>query len=167
MKLFISVIVLIFVSLFVNKTVDAHVLKTDNAIGAILHVNPDDDPIAGEPTQFFFALKDKQNKFATDNCDCQIRITQNGKTLIQQNAQTDPDNKQALLFTYTFPQTNVYQVTLLGKSTSTNTFQPFSLTYDIRVAREKEGTNTNQNAPLLIVISAVIIGLTLAFIWKR
>lgn len=40
------------------QTASAHVLQTDGSIGAVLHVDPDDNPIIGEKATFFFDLKD-------------------------------------------------------------------------------------------------------------
>lgn len=154
--------------LFPIQIASAHVLKTDNTIGAILHVNPEDDPIAGEPTQFFFALKDTTNKFSTDNCNCTVRITQNGKTLEDGQGTIDPDYDQALLFTYTFTKKGMYQIAVIGKPEHEPTFQPFQLTYDIRVAREKETQDQSQSLPLLPILVSVIIGsILIAYFLKR
>lgn len=48
-------LVLVFTLLPLSKA-SAHVfiLDTTQATGAVLHINPDDDPIAGEKSQFFF-----------------------------------------------------------------------------------------------------------------
>src|SRR3989344_6963815 len=59
----------------------AHVLETDGNIGAILHVNPNDDPAALEPASFFFEFKDKSGQFNPSRCDCRVSITEAGKTI--------------------------------------------------------------------------------------
>ncbi len=32
----------------------AHILSTDGRIGAVMHIDPDDNPIAGQPTKVLF-----------------------------------------------------------------------------------------------------------------
>lgn len=168
-KTFIALLLFIFFTTFLfAQRAEAHVLKTDNAIGAILHIDPEDDPIAGKPSNFFFALKDKQNHFATTDCNCTITIKQNGKILTQQTTTADPQNKTTIIFTYTLPQKNIYEVILNGKPKNKNTFQSFSLTYDIRVDREKQETDKPQSTPLLMIILGSIIGGALLIIfWKN
>lgn len=41
----------------------AHVLVSDesNTVGAVLHITPDDDPIAGESAHIFFDVQDKNS----------------------------------------------------------------------------------------------------------
>src|SRR5689334_16513316 len=91
LKLFIAFSFLIF-SLFLPQKVSAHILKYDGSIGAVLHVNPDDDPIAGETTGFFFEFKDKKNKFLPENCDCLVRVTKEGSEIYSQDLFKDNPN---------------------------------------------------------------------------
>lgn len=118
----------------------AHVLKTDGSIGAVIHVSPEDDPIAGESTDFFFEIKDKKGKFGPKSCDCKGIILQGDKEiysapLFQNN--TDPSLENAS-FSFVFPEKNIYKVRVSGKPTKTGAFESFTLTWDIRVARESE-----------------------------
>src|SRR6185369_15266285 len=76
-----------------TKTSQAHILKYDGDIGAVLHVDPDDDPIAGQPTNFFFEFRDKTNKFVSGDCNCTVTITEEGRELYSSNlfsGNTDP-----------------------------------------------------------------------------
>ncbi len=54
-------IVLFCIVILPGSTVGAHVLVTDEekSTGAILHVIPDDDPIAGKKSTLFFDIQDK------------------------------------------------------------------------------------------------------------
>lgn len=139
-----------FSLLFCVTKVSAHVLKIDGNIGATLHIDPDDDPIAGEQSGFFFEFKDKQNAFTPVGCDCTFSISESGKEiysqpLFQNNSQPSLDNASVF---FTFPQRDVYQVKVTGKPLVQNAFQPFVLTYDVRVAREATPTpppTTSQN----------------------
>jgi hypothetical protein len=44
----------------------AHVLLSNNTVGGVLHIDPEDDPIAGQPAKFYIELKDKQNQFTLE-----------------------------------------------------------------------------------------------------
>ncbi len=151
----------------------AHILKTDGNIGAVLHIDPDDDPFVGQQASFFFEFKDKQNKFTPQNCDCTFSITEDGKEifsqpLFQNNSSPSLDNASVF---FTFPEKNVYQVKVTGKPNPADAFQKFTLTYDVRVARTTNSSTTTQGTQatntnwfsthIPHVIGGIIIGLFL------
>lgn len=152
LKWTIKFLVLLFAFSIVNSqlsisSVSAHALKTDGNIGAILHIDPDDDPIAGSQSGFLFEFKDKQNKFTPQNCDCTFSIIEDGKEIyvqpLFQNNQ-NPSLDSASVF-FTFPERNVYQIKVAGKPTPSDAFQPFSLVWDVRVARAAPNIATNSS----------------------
>jgi hypothetical protein len=112
----------------------AHVLQTDGSIGAVLHLEPEDDPIIGQPAQFFFEFKDKDHKFSPKECECFVFVLQDGKEIYRQPL-FDPVTLDTS-FSYTFVQKGVYTIKVVGKPIVAHAFQPFSLTYDRRVTRE-------------------------------
>jgi hypothetical protein len=118
---------------------EAHVLQVDGSIGAVLHIDPDDDPIANAPATFFFDFKDTQNQFQIPDCNCTVTVSSNGKTLFSENLNNTADVKTASTsasFSYTFPAEGIYAVVAQGAPVSGKQFQSFTLTYDIRVDRE-------------------------------
>lgn len=128
------------------RTVSAHVLKTDGSIGAVIHVSPDDDPVARTSTDFFFDIKDKSSKFSPDTCDCKAAIIQGGKEIYSaplfQNS--NGPSLDSASFSFTFPEKDVYKVQISGKPTTPNAFQPFTLSWDLRVAKEANAATGNQ-----------------------
>ena len=112
----------------------AHILKTDGQIGAILHVDPDDDPFIGQPASLYFELKDTSGQFSAANCTCQVDIATDGKSLVKQPG--TPSTTNGIGFSYTFPSAGVYTLTLTGQPVTPGAFQPFTLVYAQRVARE-------------------------------
>lgn len=137
MKRIVFLFLTICLSLFCPATVAAHVLKVDGSIGVIIHVSPDDDPIAGQESEFFFEFKDKEGKFSPEKCDCSISITTNGNEIVREqlfSTNTDASLKNAN-FSYVFPQKGVYIISLIGTPYTPDMFQKFSLTYDLRVER--------------------------------
>lgn len=162
----IALVIFLMIFTWQLPIVEAHILKTDGSIGAVLHIDPEDDPIAKEPSYFFFEFKDKENKFQPSACNCKITIFEAGKEIYHQplsesNINSDSSN---FSFTYIFPEKNIYTIEILGKPYLEGDFQPFNLKYLVRVANESP--LTNQNLPtkktwisshLIILISGGII----------
>lgn len=145
MKNFKLLLSILFVSaLFFPSLAFAHLLKSDGNIGAVLHIDPDDDPIAEQQAGLFFEFKDKQGKFSSQNCDCTFSIIEGGKELFSQplfQNNNNPDLANASVF-YTFPEKNVYQVKITGKPNTPGAFQAFNLSFDVRVDKEAPVTTS-------------------------
>ena len=144
-----KILLTILLFLFSVSPASAHVLKIDGSVGAVIHVSPEDDPIAGEATDFFFEFKDKENKFKPDNCDCRGVIIQGGKEvysapLFQSSANPSLENAS---FSFTFPEKDIYKVRVSGKPTTPGAFNPFTLEWDLRVARESDNIQTSGGTP--------------------
>lgn len=115
----------------------AHFLQVQGSVQAVMHIDPDDDPIIRQPAVFFFELNDKLKQFAAEKCNCTAGIL-NGSaevftTDLFKNGNAD---LKTAAFNYTFQQKGVYSVRLTAKPKNQNDFQAFTLTYDIRVDRE-------------------------------
>lgn len=151
-------------SLIFASPVSAHVLKADGSIGAILHVSPEDDPIAGVATDFFFEIKDKENAFKPVACECTAAVYQNGKMiysqpLFQNNASPSLEDAS---FSYALPQKDIYKVQISGKSND-GSFEPFALTWDLRVSRDNGSTpsemqnNMSEALPYIFALGLVVL----------
>ena len=114
----------------------AHTLTHDHNISAVLHVDPDDDPIIGQPANFYFDFTDKTKNLSFTNCDCQAVISQGRRVIstiplsLSQLRPTIPG------FTYTFPQKGIYAVVLTGRPKIPGEFQSFRLEYDLSITRQ-------------------------------
>ncbi|HSW89042.1 MAG TPA: hypothetical protein VLG12_07810 [Candidatus Saccharimonadales bacterium] len=164
---FVSLVFLLTISLSTSSA-EAHVLVTDRNIGAVLHIDPEDDPIAGQQSGFFFEFKDTTNKFNPENCDCNFSISENGQTIYSQplfQNSNKPSLTNASVF-YTFQKKDVYQIQVVGKPNTTNAFQAFTLTYDIRVDRTSEqNETTSQNySPYVWIIILVLLFSSISFV---
>jgi hypothetical protein len=149
----------------------AHVLQTDGNIGAVLHIDPDDDPIVGQPATFFFEFHDKQNKFQLSGCNCIAKILSNGQAIFSQGllpASASSTDQLEPLFQYTFQQKGVYTIDVAGTPNTPGDFQNFDLQYNIRVDRTAAApTSSTQNQTgvtsashlwhLLIILAALPI----------
>lgn len=117
--------------------VSAHVLESSGSVGAVMHISPDDDPVAGSRSDFFFEFKDKKNKFDPKNCNCTVAIIENGKEIFNESlfSNSESPSLDNASFSFTFPQRDVYEVRVIGKPSVGNSFDSFTLTYNIRVER--------------------------------
>ncbi len=136
-------ILLTFFFFFMAFTqVFGHTLQTQGSIGAVLHIKPDDDPIIGEPAFFFFEFKDKKDTFKASECECTVTILEAGKKVYEDTLMIDEAGKNSMHFSFTFPRKNIYSVIVKGTSSS-NSFQSFTLTYDFRVKRDSTNQTSN------------------------
>lgn len=159
MKKICIVLIFLFSFLLYISPVDAHVLVTDKNIGAIFHTDPDDDPIAGQQTGFYFEFKDKTNKFDPSACDCNFAILKNGITLYSQplfQNTKEPSLTNASVF-YTFPQIGSYTVTVTGKPSTSSAFQDFSLSYQVKVNKTTEDTSERKNNFMPWLLGGIIV----------
>lgn len=156
-----------------GSVAEAHVLKSNGTVGAVMHVTPDDDPIAGQESSFYFEFKDTEGKFKPTLCECTVRIKKAGREIYTQplfSANTDPSLSNTS-FSYTFPEKNIYTLTIEGKPTIVNGFTPFTLSYDLRVDRtadtEKETNDATLLPKLVLIFLLITVGAGIFFMKKR
>ncbi|MEJ0021877.1 MAG: hypothetical protein WDN47_04890 [Candidatus Doudnabacteria bacterium] len=125
------------------QPVSAHVFKTDGSITVLMHANPDDDPIAGQPASLLFGITDTANKFDPANCDCKVSISDKSKQLLDESllriAGAAP-SLYALTIPFTFPERAVYSIVVTGAPKTAGAFQNFQVEYDLRVDRTAGNT---------------------------
>lgn len=124
-----------------SSSVSAHMLKTDQGIGAVIHIDPEDDPIAGEVSNIYFEFKDKEGKFKASECECQFIVKKDGQQIFSTalfEGNSEP-NLSSSAVSFTFPERNIYQIQVVGKPKTEGGFNSFTLNYDIRVERQSEG----------------------------
>ncbi len=119
-----------------KRYAQAHFLQISGSVGAVLHIDPDDDPIAKENSSFSLEFKNANEKFIAQECNCFISITEIGDPqshpIIIDQKNIGYIRKNILIFKYTFPKKGVYRIKIT----------PFNLTYDIRVERESIAEET-------------------------
>jgi hypothetical protein len=149
----------------------AHESKTDGSITGLLHIVPNDDPYIQEPSYMIVDFTDTTKTFSADTCDCTVSISEQGRELYRASSSDQSFTKtpHSISFAFTFPEFNIYTLTIEGKPGGNETYQPFKLTYDIRVDEIRSsgdhsslhalfGDHWHHLAPAVIVaIAAVII----------
>ncbi len=146
MKKLFALVAIILAASF-GQTAQAHVMVTDDTKtkGAILHINPDDNPIAGQPSTLFF---DMQSASLDRNVVVKLTIDGEGKRH-EVKAKT---NGTLATFTHTFPTQGVYTLTFLATTDN----QKYTFTQTWRVSR---GTATSAiNMPHHAWAQVVLIG---------
>lgn len=156
-NIFVSISILF--GLFVGQiSTQAHFVQSQNGIGGVIHIDPNDEPIVDKLSGIFIDLKDTQNRLTETNCDCKLVIIQNGKKLTENTVQISKSNDKQLFVTseYTFANKGVYTVQLSGKSTK-NEFSSFELNYDFYVNRKVNQQNYGDLILPGILISLVLL----------
>jgi hypothetical protein len=139
-------IFILFLSVVAVPVASAHILQTSSSIGAVLHVEPSDEPKTGTPSVFFFDITDREHVFLFAECDCKAELYQEND-LIFSTALSQP------FFSYTFSSPGAYAVRL----------QPFALTYNIYV---QKGTASpagffGKHFPHVALVVGLFIGMLL------
>lgn len=115
----------------------AHTYVTDGTITVLLHTNPDDDPIAGEPAAMLFEVTDSTKKFQAENCACRVAVANSGQTLLDTELlRISGASVYAFTMPLTFPQRAVYHIVVTGQPHTAGQFQSFKVEYDLRVDRQ-------------------------------
>ncbi len=153
-------------NIFALDTAQAHVLKSQGSVGAVLHIEPEDDPIAKAPTTLYFEVKDKEGNFQASTCICTVKVYQGNEEIAVIPGQEAGNS--AITAPVTFPARDIYTVVFEGKPLLSTGFNSFSLSYDIRVSRIDEGGRVIGATflPLLVIIPIMVV-LALVVIGKK
>jgi hypothetical protein len=167
---FVAILILLLTfSIFLPLQVHANVSQTDGNIGVVMHIDPDDGPVAHEQSTLSFEFNDKQNKFSANLCNCVFSIKKNGQIIYAQSLlTTDSPKLIEAAVRYTFPAIGFYQVVISGTPKNPNAFQPFTFTYEVQVIKEatqpsspsQTTTDTSVNSERNIISTIVgVLGL--------
>lgn len=143
-------------ALLTAQPASAHVLLTDPEarISALVHITPDDSPIAGQPAQLFFAIQDNAAVVDVPLGGYELFIT-DAEGNRQQVATRVEDGTVAA--TYTFADKALYDLELRARQSS-----DVALTSSIRVTRgagDAVATTTHSWAQAGLVVSLILVGL--------
>jgi len=137
--LFLSCLVISITNLY---PASAHKVEIATDVGGTLHIEPNDNPRAGEPAQAWFALTRRGGKvIPLEQCNCRLAVY----------AQPYADGEPALLepslepvaaeryqgipgADIIFPKPGIYELQLNGKPTSGERFKPFEFKFEVTVA---------------------------------
>jgi hypothetical protein len=165
-----------------SSVASAHNVKTTADVGGTLHIQPNDNPRAGEPSQVWIALTRKGGKvIPLKECNCKLVVYAEPHSP-KEPALLEPSLQAITAERYkgipgseiTFPKPGAYLVQLSGKPSSGESFQPFKLKFEVTVAvgsasaaSTENVQNVNEavedkksgfNLPIAIALSALAAG---------
>ncbi|MHC5613798.1 MAG: hypothetical protein ACYTXA_23080 [Nostoc sp.] len=122
--------------------VAAHQVEVAADVGATLHIEPNDNPSAGEPSQTWFALTRRGGKvIPLAQCNCRLAV------YAKPYAAGEPPLLEPALepvaaerykgipgAEVVFPKPGIYELQLNGKPVSGARFKPFKLKFEVTVA---------------------------------
>lgn len=137
--LFLSCLVISITNIY---PVSAHKVEVAGDVGGTLHIEPNDNPRAGEPSQAWFALTRRGGRvIPLSQCNCQLAV------YAQPYAAGEPPLLEPLLepvaaeryqgipgAEVVFPKPGIYQLQLNGKPVSGARFKPFEFKFEVTVA---------------------------------
>ena len=125
----------------------AHFPASDGSITVILHTDPDDNPIAGQPAQVYADVSDSTGKFKASNCNCDLIISQNNTVLFNHLLQATTQSNSIFSFQtpFTFPNAGTYHITISGNPKTPGAFQTFQVDYNIPVIQKPTPTPPSKN----------------------
>ncbi|HSR89517.1 MAG TPA: hypothetical protein VLK22_03970 [Candidatus Udaeobacter sp.] len=166
-------IVLLWASLFfLCSPAQAHELMADGSIYALLHINPDDDPIVGQPADLLFLITDAKKTFVPDNCNCIASITDltTNKIIFSSPLSKSRSSYKGIFapaITYTFPHKGIYTIKLTGTPIQTNSFQSFNLAYDIRLDKDSTAVKSSAQINWLFYAATTVMLGAIIYLTKK
>jgi hypothetical protein len=109
----------------------SHELAAYKDVGALMHIEPSDDPKVGVPSKVWFDLVKKGGqKISLAQCNCVFSLYKGAekKPLAQPTlvSSTAKETKSVLSAQVTFPERGAYTLVLTGKPKEQKTFDPFT-----------------------------------------
>lgn len=133
------------------NAVSAHVLITDQTKtkGAILHIIPDDDPVAGEESEFYFDMQSQMSE-SIDSVEFSIIDSEGNKNIVKTEI-----SGTLVTAKYVFPTQGVYGLTFKVKANG----ETFIFSESQRVSRGViSGATDKQSyewAEIMLIVSIV------------
>lgn len=138
---------LLFLSCFVIPITNlspasAHKVEIASDVGGTLHIEPNDNPRAGEPTQAWFALTRKGGKvIPLAQCNCRLAVYAEPYAAGEPPL-LEPQLEPVAAERYqgipgaevVFPKPGIYELQLNGKPVSGARFKPFEFKFEVTVA---------------------------------
>lgn len=113
----------------VVASASAHQIASNNGVSVQVHVNPNDEPIAGAATTIWVVrVKNVKGKgtFSWATCRCQLKVFDSGGTVVQSGP------AKAAQTAVTFPEAKAYGITFSGRIKRNGVWKAFKVSYAIR-----------------------------------
>jgi len=162
--------------------VAAHKVQIAEDVGGTLHIEPNDNPQAGNPALIWIVITRKGGQtIPLEQCNCQLAVypkpqAESSPPLLQPplNPVSAEGYKGIPGAEIIFPKPGAYQLELSGTPKVGGSFQPFQLNYEVTVAAgtaapEAQVTNqqsrpTNTQEQTNVIVVATVLGLGILWI---
>ncbi len=120
----------------------AHQVEFAADVGGTLHIEPADNPTAGEPVVAWFALNRRGGEpLPLSDCNCTLAVYAQPRQP-QDEPLLRPDltpiaaenNRDIPSARFVFPQIGQYELVIAGEPVPGNSFEPFEISYEVLVA---------------------------------
>jgi hypothetical protein len=108
----------------------AHVLEADGNVSAVLHMPPDDTPVAGKPTDVRLAFNSSQPDFDITAYKVTVSLLRNDTRLATSSLQADSGSTRDGSAQINFPEAGAYRLRVKGEPV--NSGQAFDLYFSVR-----------------------------------
>lgn len=92
----------------------AHTLAVEGEVGATLHIDPADEPIAGSPSTIYLDFKNSKREFNPTEYTFLLTISQNGSTVATTTLFGNGETGATASYTYNFAHPGEYVITVVG-----------------------------------------------------
>ena len=146
----------------------AHTLAIDGSIGVTTHLDPDDEPITGQPVTIFIDIQDRTNQFDFKNCQCSVVIKEK-ESILKELPFVGDEGYQSISFI--FPKAGSYNLIVKGQPKANSSFQTFttSFSYYVRAGAGlitlKQSNPLQQYIPYVTLAAALVI--LMMFLWPH
>jgi hypothetical protein len=105
-----------------------HQIASNNGVSVQVHVNPNDEPVAGVPTTIWIVRVKplKTGTFTWATCRCRLKVFDSSGAVVQ-----DAPTKVART-PVTFPEAKAYGITFSGRFKRNGVWRNFKVSYAIR-----------------------------------
>ncbi len=136
----------------------AHELAQDNGVSVVLHVEPNDSPVAAKPTKLTFELSNITGGFALKDYVATVKLIVNNQTVRRYAIEPTPGAPSVGNATVTFPASAVYEVVLTGVPSAAGV-PKFIIKYPLRVTGPTAASQRASASLQAILISVASLGL--------
>lgn len=146
------------------KTAYAHELQSEGSVHVIMHVAPNDNPIAGKQSTLVFYVFDDQENFSGTHCDCNVKVTMDGTNLLNKPINIgDKGFNHVGELPFSFSMLGDYQINLSGKPIDGSSFQAFNLTFTESVTNSDPPSNPDK--PFFIMFGLIVLAMIPFVFW--
>ncbi|MDB5189792.1 MAG: hypothetical protein JWN49_118 [Parcubacteria group bacterium] len=131
-----SILIALFISaqalIILPASAHAHTLAVEGEVGATLHIDPADEPVAGSPSTIYLDFKNSKREFDPSEYAFVLSIGQNGSPIASTTLFGNGETGATASYTYTFAQPGDYVIRIVG--TPKDGDEPTTLTFDTHVS---------------------------------